>query len=125
MPLAVTLCALAAAGLIAVGALALFSPERLARSYGVAVKNAPGIAFVRATGARDAIIGLLFAAAVYVQEYRALLALCGAGLLLSLADFSIAFAFNGRRFRSEFGAHIGGAIGFAVLLALLFHAVRP
>lgn len=119
--LALTLCGLAAIGLLSVGVLALLAPERLARSYGVPIKTVNARAFVRATGVRDVILGCLLASSVYVKDTFTLLLLCIAGLVLSLADFLIAFT-TAKRIQSEHGAHIGGAIGFAVLIALL---LRP
>lgn len=123
--LTLVLCGLAAAGLLAVGILALLLPQRLSRSYGVPVKGAPAIDWVRATGARDTALGLIFASAVYLRDHRTLLILCLAGLALSLADFAIAFGAANKRVRSEHGAHIGGAIGFAVLVILLAQAAGP
>jgi membrane associated rhomboid family serine protease len=114
------LCFLAAIGLIAVGALALLSPRRLSRSYGAEVRDRPGFAFVGETGARDCVFGAIFLAALTRpdRDPGMLLALCAAGFVLSLADFSIAFSFAGR-FRSEHLAHVGGALAFAVIAALL------
>lgn len=116
--LTLTLCGLAAIGLIAVGVLALMSPERLSRSYGVPVKTPSSFAFVRATGARDLILGLIFATNVYLKDALGLLVLCVAGLILALADFLIAFT-TSKRIHSEHGAHLGSAIGFVVLIVLL------
>jgi len=70
-------------------------------------------------------LGLIFASAVYLRDHRTLLILCLAGLALSLADFAIAFSSANKSVRSEHGAHIGGAIGFAVLVILLAQAARP
>ena len=117
--LALALCGLAAIGLLSIGTLALVSPERLSRSYGIPVQDPAGLAFVRATGARDLLIGLIFATGVYFQDALQLLILCAIGVLLSAADFTIAFFSNGRTMRSEYAAHIGGAVAFAVLIALL------
>ena len=117
--LTLALCALAAAGLLAVGVLALLSPIRLARSYGVVAKDVSALAYVRATGARDTVLGAVFAFCVYRADVPVLLALSVAGLLLSLADFAIAFLAAKKTIRSEHGAHIGGAIGFIVLIVLL------
>jgi len=120
--LALTLCGLAAIGLLAVGVLALLSPQRLARSYGVPARELSTLAYVRAAGVRDVILGLLFVTNVYLKDAFDLLILCVAGLILSLADFAIAFTAAGRKLHSEHGGHIGGAIGFAILIALL---LRP
>lgn len=118
------LCVLAAIGLLAVGALAIIAPMRLARSYGVGVDTPEALVYVRATGARDFILGLILAAAAYRGELPPLIYLCALGVLLSLADFALAFAFA-RRFRSEHLAHLGGAAGFLVIIALLLHSMRP
>ncbi len=119
--LALTLCGLAAAGLLTVGVLAIFQPERLSRSYGVPVRSANSIAFVRATGVRDLLLGLILASNVYLKDAIALVLLCTAGLVLALADFSIAYT-TAKRLHSEHGAHIGGALGFAVLIVLLLRS---
>lgn len=119
--LALALCGLAAVGLISVGILALVTPERLSRSYGVPVKDPSAFAFVRATGVRDLILGAIFASSVYLKDGTVLLILCVAGLILALADFLIAFT-TAKRIHSEHGAHLGSAIGFVVLIVLL---MRP
>lgn len=116
--LPIFLCTLAAVMLIAVGALALISPERLSRSYGVPVSQLAALAYVRATGARDLTIGAIFAANVYLHDPLVLFVLALAGIALSLADFLIAFTFA-RGYRSEQLAHIAGIAGFIVIAALL------
>jgi hypothetical protein len=121
--LPVWLCALAAIALLAVGTLALAVPNVLSRSYGVPARDPVALAYVRATGARDVIIGAVLAANVYLQDALVLLILAAAGLLLSLADFAIAFAFA-RGFRSEHLAHLIGAVGFIVIIALLAPAIH-
>ena len=121
--LAIVLCRLAAIALASIGVLALIAPERLARSYGIEVHERAALAFVRATGARDVLIGLILAGAAYLQDAIVLAGLCIVGVLLSLADFAIAFTFA-RRFRSEHLAHIGGAVGFALITALLLSLIR-
>jgi hypothetical protein len=121
---ALTLCALAAVGLLSVGALALIAPRRLSRSYGAAAADRAAIVYVRATGARDIIIGSIFAVALVRNDWVMLASLCAAGLILSLADLAIAVSFA-RRFRSEHLAHAGGAVGFAIIIALLLIAHLP
>lgn len=126
--IALKLCGLAALGLLAVGALALISPQRLSRSYGVEVTDATSIVWVRATGARDILLGILLAVAAFLDDTPELLVLCAAGLALSLIDFLLAMTFA-RRLRSEHGAHIGGAIAFLVIIVLFMQssngALRP
>ncbi len=118
---ALKLCGLAALGLLAVGALALISPVRLARSYGVEVRDRAALVWVRATGARDAALGLILAFFAFRQDVTEILFLCVIGLALSIVDFFLAVTFA-RRLRSEHGAHLGGAIAFLVIIVLL---LRP
>jgi hypothetical protein len=121
--LALFLCGLASIGLLAVGALALLSPSRLSRSYGVPVADRASLSYVRATGARDAIVGIIFAASVYLHDALLLLILAIAGFALSLGDFVIAYSFA-RGFHSEQIAHIVGAIGFIAIAALLAPSIH-
>ena len=115
--IALTLCGLAAVGLLAVGVLALLSPTRLSRSYGVEVHDRAALVWVRAAGVRDIILGVMLAISAYLDDTAIVMALCAGGLVLSLADFTLALTFA-RRIRSEHGAHIGGAIAFIVIIAL-------
>ncbi|HET9030982.1 MAG TPA: DUF4267 domain-containing protein [Candidatus Aquilonibacter sp.] len=125
---ALKLCALAAVGLVAVGVLALISPRRLSRSYGVEVHDAASFAWVRATGVRDLILGAILGAATFADDTLIVLVICCAGLALSLADFLLALTFA-RRLRSEHGAHLGGAVAFLVIIILIMQssggAFRP
>lgn len=115
---ALKLCGLASVGLLAVGVLALISPRRLARSYGVDVRDRAALVWVRATGARDAALGIILAFIAFRQDLIEILVLCVIGLALSITDFFLAVSFA-RRLRSEHGAHLGGAIAFLVIIILL------
>jgi hypothetical protein len=121
---AITLCILAAVGLISIGLLALVAPRRLSRSYGAEVDDDSAYVFVRATGVRDLIIGAIFAATLTRNDARMLLYLCGAGFALSIADLLLAAAYA-RGFRSEHLAHAGGAAGFAIIAIALVVGTRP
>ncbi len=123
MTLATVFCTLAAIGLVAVGVLALLSPQRLARSYGVEVEESSSYVYVRAAGVRDLILGAILGAASYTGDSIALLFLCALGVILSLADFTLAFTFT-RRMRSELVSHLGGAVGFIVIIILLLQTLR-
>jgi len=105
-------------GLVAVGALALFSPRRLSRSYGVEVRDRASLVWVRATGARDVALGLILAYIAFHQELVEILFLCVIGFVLAIADFLLAVTFA-RRIRSEHVAHLGGAVAFLVIIVLL------
>ncbi|MHB8461296.1 MAG: hypothetical protein ACYDA1_01485, partial [Vulcanimicrobiaceae bacterium] len=60
--LAITLCYLAAIALLVIGLLALIAPATLSQSYGVVVDDAKAFVYVRATGARDCLLGLILIA---------------------------------------------------------------
>lgn len=115
---ALKLCYLAALGLVSVGVLALFSPRRLARSYGVEVRDRASLVWVRAAGVRDVALGLILAYFAFRQDFIEILFLCIIGFALAIADFVLAVSFT-RRLRSEHGAHLGGAIAFLVIIVLL------
>jgi Domain of unknown function (DUF4267) len=114
---ALKLSTLAAIGLVAIGLVALLSPRRLARSYGVEVNDAAGIVWVRATGARDIVLGLILGYTAYQQEFPTTMLICATGFILSIVDFLLAVTYA-RRLRSEHAAHLGGAAAFLVIIAL-------
>ena len=117
--LAITLCYLAAIALLVIGLLALIAPAMLSQSYGVAVDDAKAFVYVRATGARDCLLGLILIASAYLGDVLQLIIICSAGLVLSLADFLIAFFGTGRRMKPELLAHLAGIVGFGIILVLL------
>ena len=122
--LPVTLSYLAAIALLVIGALALVAPGILSQSYGVAVDDPRAFVYVRATGARDVLLGLILVASAYLGDILQLMIICSAGLVLSLADFLIAFLASGRRLAPQLFAHLGGIVGFAIILALLAESLR-
>lgn len=121
--LPILLAYLAGIALLAVGAGALARPHGLAQSYGLPVEEPNGLNFVRATGARDVVLGAILIAVAYLHDPLALAVVIAAGLALSLADFTIAFVGGGGIHRAHV-THIGGAIAFAVILALLLATLR-
>ena len=125
---AIKLSGLAALGLLAVGILALVSPRRLSRSYGVEVTDRASFVWVRATGARDILLGIVLGATALLDATTLLLIACAAGFVLSLVDLTLAMTFA-RRLRGEHGAHIVGAIAFLAIVALILRSsggtIRP
>ncbi len=117
--LAITLCYLAAFALLVIGVLALIAPATLSQSYGVAVDDAKAFVYVRATGARDCLFGLILIASAYLGDVLQLMIICSVGLMLSLADLLIAFFGSGRRMKPELLAHLAGIVGFGIILVLL------
>lgn len=79
--------------------------------------DAAGIVWVRATGARDIVFGLILGYIAYEQEFPATLLICAAGFALSIVDFTLAVTYR-RRFHSEHAAHLGGAVAFLIIISL-------
>ncbi len=111
--------------MVAVGIGALLRPAGLAHGYGLPVEEPNGLSFVRATGTRDVVIGAILIAVAYLRSLEVLIVVVAAGLVLSLADFMIAFVGNGGRIHRQHVTHVGGAIAFAVILVLLITSIRP
>jgi uncharacterized protein DUF4267 len=114
----------AAAGLLAVGALGVIFPAPLAHSFGMPLSDKSAVVFVRATGVRDIALGALLLAASLRGAGIVLLVGIVACLAISLADFANAFFAGDRVLHRQHVVHIGGAALFAAILALLIPALR-
>ena len=122
--LAYTLSAFAGAAFICIGIFALVLPDRLSREYGVPVTGRGALAFVRATGARDVALGIIVLAATVANAELLLRVTVATGCFVALGDFALAYDGAERRIRPQQITHLAGAIGFAVILLLLFHVRR-
>lgn len=117
------LCWILAAGLVVVGVAGLFSPQTLARFYGLPVDGESAVGFVRAASIRDIIIGAVLAAALYYHDEPLILIIAIGGIVLSLADLSIAYRHSGKQFRREHGGHAAGAVAFVLVVAMILLAI--
>jgi hypothetical protein len=106
-----------AGGLIVIGAAAIVAPATSSSQYGVATEDPSALAFVRATGARDLILGLAIAGSL--GDQRALARLLGWVSLLGLADAAVLFAARG--VRPQHVIHLSGFIA----LGLASVALKP
>ncbi len=108
-----------AALFIAIGSGALAAPRFSARQYGLplADEDADARAFVRATGARDVLLGGLILASL--GERAALRRTLAWSSLVGLIDAGIVLARRGPRFAHVF--HLGG-FGALALAALALRA---
>jgi hypothetical protein len=105
-------------GFVAVGIGAFAAPARAARIFGLATsEQCGGLAFVRATAARDFAFGLLVTSFASRGAREPLAATVSAGVLISLADFSTVLRGHGAV--PSLAAHAGGALGLGVLWILL------
>ncbi len=121
--LGISLSLVAAFVLLGIGVLALLDPARLAAAYGLPVSGGPALGFVRATGARDAILAAAIVATALRHDRVELAIFAALGLLLSTFDLAIAYAHR-RRLRRELLAHVGGIIGFSAILIVLMLELR-
>ena len=101
------------------GLRAGFPDEVYERAGATLFDDAKAFVYVRATGARDCLLGLILIASAYLGDVLQLIIICSAGLVLSLADFLIAFFGTGRRMKPELLAHLAGIVGFGIILVLL------
>jgi hypothetical protein len=116
------LCAVLGAILAIVGVYALVEPRSMAHLYGVPIESGSAEGFVRATGVRDLAFGIALGAAAYVRDEPLLIVLAAVGVLLSLADFSIAYHAGGKRLSAAHGLHASGIIAFVLVLAMILFA---
>ena len=99
-----------AALFIAIGSGAVAAPRFSAAQYGVPAHDADALAFVRATGARDVLLGGLILASL--GERAALRRTLGWASLVGLADAAIVLGRHGPRPQHVF--HLGGFAALAL-----------
>jgi len=109
-----TITALVALGLFGIGIGALVAPRASSAQYGIVLDDARALAFIRAMGARDLVIGLLLLLLLLAcGERRELLAFgMAASAVIALVDFVVVSAAGGRI--ASRVLHAGGAIGLVV-----------
>jgi hypothetical protein len=83
------LVALAASGLVAVGAGALVAPRTSALQYGVVVDDARALALIRAMGIRDLVIGVLIGLLASTRSRELVAWALYATTLVALLDFVV------------------------------------
>jgi hypothetical protein len=101
------------AAFCAIGVAGLFAPEALGRNYGVPATSTEARAYVRATAARDLILGLLVLDFAAHKNRRA--------LALTLAVSTLAAAVDGANAAGtpNVAIHAGGAAGLLVAAAFV------
>jgi len=109
---------LAVAGLTGIGAAAIFAPVALSRLYGAPVSETNAIVYVRAAGVRDVLLALALAYAEGSYFYMVATVVLALGALLALADLGLTLGAAGWHLRRGHLAHVGGFVGFAILVFL-------
>ena len=97
------------------------APRFAAGQFGVPVRDADALAFVRATGGRDVLLGALILAAL--GERAALRRTLAWSSLAGLIDAGIVFARRGPRFAHVF--HLGGFAALALAALALREPAPP
>ncbi len=110
------LAAISIASLLGVGLGAALAPEALARGYGLPLEpgDESGRGFVRALGARDAIIGAIALAFALREERDAVRRILGITTALAVADFAIVASTRGIDAVPSLGIHASGIVGLVI-----------
>lgn len=111
--LAVT--ALVALGLIGIGIGALFAPRLSSRQYGIVLADPRALAFIRAMGVRDLVMGVLLLLLAGAGRRELLAWGMAASAAIALVDYAVVSAAGARA--AARAVHAIGGIG--VLIAAL------
>ena len=123
-----TLSALMAFGLVAVGVAALVAPRVSSSQYGIVMDDPRALAFIRAMGVRDVVIGILLALLALERGREALAWAMFAVALVALVDLAVvtvdrraavATGTSARGFDRSRLLHAAGAIGLLAAGAVL------
>jgi hypothetical protein len=112
-----------AAALILVGLWGLLDPHRMSNAYGLPADGSHAHGMTRAAAIRDLVIGGILGMAVYLHSVPFIAVLGVAGILLSSADFLIAFFANHRRLHRSHANHAAGIVAFVLVAAMALWAI--
>lgn len=114
-----------ALGVAGIGVGALAAPRRSAAQYGLPVTDEITLAYVRALGSRDLVLGLLFASLLAGHAPRRFLATAaGLSALSAATDFALV-ASTANANRKALPLHAAGIISLLTLAALLALGPEP
>ncbi|MDQ2908751.1 MAG: DUF4267 domain-containing protein [Candidatus Eremiobacteraeota bacterium] len=117
--------ALVALGFVAVGAGALAAPRRSSAQYGLPVCDERTVAYVRALGARDLVLGLLLATLLGRRAHpRAIAGALGLSALIGAADF-VLVATTPAANRKALPLHAAGTLALVMLALALTRNPAP
>jgi hypothetical protein len=107
-----------AAVLILVGLWGLVDPHRMSNAYGLPADGTHAHGMTRAAAIRDLVIGGILGMAVLLRSVPFIAVLGVAGILLSVADFAIAYYGNHRRLHRSHASHAAGIVAFVLVAAM-------
>ena len=114
------LCALVALAFISLGVGSYVAPGALAENYGLPVSNATEVAYLRAVGTRDLVLGLLVAKFLLSDDSRpALRTTIAVSVLVAASDFSVVLGARGFEAKKSLAIHGSGVGGLMFIRALL------
>ena len=113
------LSACAALAFVALGAGSFAAPEALAQNYGIALEGEGSTAYLRAIGARDAVLGLLIAAFLARRERAGLAVVVAFSALAGASDFGLVASLRGRSATPSLLLHGTGTVGLLAVAALV------
>jgi len=111
--------ALAATSFLALGAGSLVAPRALAQNYGLPIDDATGVAYVRALGMRDAVLGLVLLTFLLRRDSAALATSVGLSSLVGASDFAIVATRRGGQAPLSLAIHGTGTLGLLAIWAML------
>ena len=114
------LSALVALAFIALGIGSYVAPKKLAENYGLPISSATEIAYLRALGTRDLVLGLLVARFLLAAESRgALRSTIAVSAIVAAADFSAVFGVRRAAAKQALAIHGSGIVGLLLIRELL------
>lgn len=113
------LSALAALSFLGLGAGSFVAPRALAENYGVPAPDETSFAYVRALGARDAVLGLIVLRFLMAKARGPLGATLALSALVGASDFAIVYASRGLVAKNNLAIHGAGTVGLLTLSGLV------
>jgi len=111
--------ALIAFGFLGIGGGAIAAPRVLAANYGLPVDDPASVAYVRALGVRDLVLGALVATFLLSSNRAALRATIGLSAFVGVADATVVFRVRGWSARNNLAIHALGAVALCGTWMLL------
>lgn len=104
---------------IAIGVAAIVAPRGSSGQYGLATTDATALAFVRALGVRDVVLGLIVLALLVDGQTVALTFVLAISILAAAGDaLTVLLTRRDAKFQT-IGVHVGGGVALAIAWALV------
>ncbi len=114
------LSAVVALAFIALGIGSYVAPKSLAKNYGLPISSGSEIAYLRALGTRDLVLGLLVGRFLLAAEMRpALRSTIAVSAIVAAADFTAVLGVRGGTAKQALAIHGSGIVGLLFIRALL------